>query len=338
MCRFYKIRYLHLHFTDSQLYTLPSDIYPDLSTNGHYYSKETIKEFIDYATLRGVSIIPEIDVPGHSANFHRAYPDVFGNHNIICMSEKSLTAMEALFDELCELFECSEYIHIGGDEASVQNWTTCPDCRNSFKDKGFDVDNMTADELITVMYAEFINRMAKVVQDHGKTPIVWEGFPVEANDLITRDIVVYGWENYYQTTDSLLQAGFTVVNAAWKPLYTVAPKNVSTFDDIVAWNIFTWRAVHPNSPYLNTPLIVEPTDKVIGAQMSCWGDLITTKYPTVNDGLDDEQKLLFSKLPAMAERVWNIDRTLNIGRFRRTFADVSTLFRTFFASINNTHS
>lgn len=338
MCRFYKVRYLHLHFTDSQLYTLPSKAYPNLSSGTYSYSAETIKEFIAYAKLRGVNIIPEIDVPGHSANFHRAYPEVFGNHGIICMSENSLTAMETLFTELCELFEDSDYIHIGGDEASVKNWTTCPNCLQSFRDKGFDVDNMSADELITVMYAEFINRMAKVVQDHGKTPIVWEGFPAEANDLITRDIVVYGWENYYQTTDSLIAAGFNVVNAAWKPMYIVAPKPITTFDDVVNWNIFTWGAVHPNSPYLNTPLVIEPTDQVIGAQMLCWGDLITTQYATVNEGLDDEQRILLTKLPAMSERVWNIDRNLVMKNFRRLYQNVSQVYKTFFEATNNTHS
>jgi len=338
MCRFYKVRYLHLHFTDAQLYTLPSEAYPELSTTGYSYSADDIKEIVAYAKLRGVNIIPEIDVPGHSTNFHRAYPEVFGNHNIICMSETSLTAMETLFTELCELFEDSDYIHIGGDEASTSNWTTCPDCLQSFRDKGFDVDKMSSDELVTVMYAEFINRMAKVVQDHGKTPIVWEGFPASANDLITRDIVVYGWENYYQTTDSLLAAGFNVVNAAWKPMYIVAPKPISSVDEVINWNIFKWGAVHPNSPYLNTPLIIEPTDQVIGAQMLCWGDFITTQYTSVNEGLEHELTIVFDKLPPMIEHVWNVDKRLDADRFYRKADAVDALLQQFFTNIKSSRA
>ena len=66
MCRFYKVKYLHLHFTDDQSYTLPSKAYPKLSTEGRHYTEEEIKGLIAYARSRGVELIPEIDVPGHT--------------------------------------------------------------------------------------------------------------------------------------------------------------------------------------------------------------------------------------------------------------------------------
>ncbi len=87
MCYYDKISILHLHFTDSQSYTLPSDAYPDLPTQGKQYTKEQIRELVDYAQARGVLLMPEIDIPGHCEPFTQAYPKLFGINGIICQHE-----------------------------------------------------------------------------------------------------------------------------------------------------------------------------------------------------------------------------------------------------------
>ena len=89
MCRFYKIKYLHFHFTDDQSYTLPSKAFPKLPTEGRHYTEEEIKGIIAYARSRGVELIPEIDVPGHTSSFAAAYGDIFGRDGIICLAEGS---------------------------------------------------------------------------------------------------------------------------------------------------------------------------------------------------------------------------------------------------------
>ena len=82
MCRFYKVKYLHLHFTDDQSYTLPSRAFPKLPTEGRHYTEEEIKGVIAYAKSRGVQLIPEIDVPGHTTSFAAAYGEIFGRDGI----------------------------------------------------------------------------------------------------------------------------------------------------------------------------------------------------------------------------------------------------------------
>ena len=166
LCRFYKIRYLHLHFTDDQSYTLPSRAYPALSTPNRNYTEDELKGLMAYAKARGVEIIPEIDVPGHTTSFSAAYGDIFGRDGIICLSEESMEAMSTLFFELCELFEGSDYIHMGGDEAVIDRWTTCDKCLNAFQKSGVDVDKyLSSDEtrhdLAELMYATFIKRICE---------------------------------------------------------------------------------------------------------------------------------------------------------------------------------
>lgn len=67
-----------MHFTDNQSYTLPSEIYPKLSTPGRFYTREQIQELVEYANARGVELMPEIDVPGHCISFGEAYGDLLG--------------------------------------------------------------------------------------------------------------------------------------------------------------------------------------------------------------------------------------------------------------------
>ena len=307
MCRFYKIRYLQLHFTDSQLYTLPSKAFPKLSTPGSSYTEEEIKGFIEYARLRGVSLIPEIEAPGHCGIFQAKYPAVFGSDGIICQGAASLEAMEAIFSELCELFEGSEYIHLGGDEANIALWLKCKKCLATYRSADPDFDRRTDDEKLAIMYSGYINRISEVVFRHGMKPIVWEGFPEEANKYVSKDILVYSWENYYQTAPSLLKAGFNIVNASWSPMYIVTPAAYWTPQEIYEWSIYRWKAVHPQSPYNQTPLVIDPDPHVRGGMLLAWGDHLTTNYKKLDKGIQAEQRLIEERVPFLAYNTWNLD-------------------------------
>ena len=306
MCRFFKIRYLQLHFTDAQLWTLPSKEFPHLPTPGKSYTEEEIKSFIEYANLRGVSLIPEIEVPGHSSILQAEYPRIFGTGGIVCQSERSLSAVETLFAECCELFEGSEYIHIGGDEATISLWLQCDKCLETYRKQDPHFIGMTDDEKLAVMYAGFITRVADVVFDHGMTPVVWEGFPAEANEYVSKDILVISWENYYQTTPSLLESGFNVVNASWNPMYIVTPQTHWTANEIYEWNIYTWKAIHPDSPYRETPLVIEPTEQVKGGILLAWGDQLSAMQDP-DPGIKEEQKLIEERIPFLSYNTWNLD-------------------------------
>ncbi len=304
LCRFYKIRYLHLHFTDDQSYTLPSRAFPALSTEGRHYTEAQLRDLIAYAERRGVSLIPEIDVPGHSTSFANGYGDIFGRDGIICLSDESMAGMKVLFTELCELFASSPYIHLGGDEAAIEKWTTCEECLSAMRARGIEPDGMDTHALAQIMYATFIKEICEAILAAGKTPVVWEGFGAEVNHLIPREAVLMSWENFYQTTPSLLEAGFRLVNCSWSPMYIVAPVAHWKPEEVYAWDVYTWHPIHPQSPYLKTGLVVEPTAQIEGGQLLAWGDQIESHYPTVAEGVRAEQALVEERTPALAEKTW----------------------------------
>ena len=337
MCRFYKIKYLHFHFTDDQSYTLPSRAFPKLPTEGRHYTEAEIKGLIAYAKSRGVQLIPEIDVPGHTTSFAAAYGDVFGTDGIICLSKESMAGMATLFRELCELFEDSDYIHLGGDEAAISRWTTCEKCLNAFRRDGVDVDAYLATEkgtkeLSELMYATFIKDICEVILSCGKTPVVWEGFHKSMNHLIPRESVIVSWENFYQTTPELLEAGFRVVNGAWKPMYVVTPVVYWSPEEVYNWNVYTWGAVHPGSPYNKEALHIDPTMQVEGGQLLAWGDQIVVKYPVVAEGVREEQRLIEERTPCLSENVWNRVKPTDWAEFSGRMAQVAELYERFRAN------
>lgn len=334
MCRFYKIKYLQFHFTDDQSYTLPSHAFPKLPTQGRHYTEEELKGLMAYAKSRGVELIPEIDVPGHTTSFANAYGDIFGADGIICQSRASMEAMETIFRELCELFVDSTYIHIGGDEAAIMKWTTCEKCLNAFREDGVDVDTYLATEegtkaLSQLMYATFIKRICEVVLDCGKTPVVWEGFAAEVNHLIPREAVIMSWENYYQTTPSLRDAGFRLVNCSWSPMYVVTPAAYWKPEEVYNWDVYTWHPVHPGSPYRKTGLVIEPTEQVEGGQLLAWGDHIESHFPTVAEGVREEQRLIEERTPALSENTWNRVKQSDWAEFSARMERVAALYEAF---------
>ena len=334
LCRFYKVKYLHLHFTDDQSYTLPSKAYPLLSTDGRHYTEAEIRGVIAYAKSRGVELIPEIDVPGHTTSFAAAYGDIFGRDGIICLSEESMAGMATLFTELCDLFADSEYIHLGGDEAVIARWTTCDKCLSAFRARGVDVDAYLATEagtkeLSELMYATFLKEICEVILSRGKTPVVWEGFHKDMNHLIPKESVIVSWENLYQTTPELLEAGFRVVNGAWKPMYVVTPVVYWSPEEVYSWDVYTWGATHPGSPYNQNPLRIEPTMQVEGGQLLAWGDRIMENYPNVAEGVREEQRLMEERTPCLSENVWNRVKPTDWQEFSGRLAQVAELYETF---------
>lgn len=325
LCRFFKIRYLHLHFTDDQSYTLPSRAYPALSTPDRSYTEEELKGLMAYAKARGVALIPEIDVPGHCTSFAEGYGDIFGRAGIISQSEASMEAMETIFGELCDLFSDSEYIHMGGDEAAIAKWTEDQGTLDAFRTRGVDVDGMDKQTLSEYLYAAFIARICEKITACGKTPVVWEGFHESVNHMIPKNAVVMSWENFYQTTPSLQKAGFRLINCSWAPMYVVTPVAHWSLNEVYDWSIYKWRPVHPGSPYIHTGLEIEPTKQVEGGQLLAWGDHIPTRYENINDGVQAEFDLMAERAPALAENTWNIQKRCDFEAFTRRLDHVDHL-------------
>ena len=152
--------------------------------------------------------------------------------------------------------------------------------------------------------------------------MAWEGFSAAVNDYVTRDLQLMSWENFYQTTPSLLDAGFTIVNSSWIPMYIVTPVAYWSPEEVFNWDIYSWRPMHPGSPYKDRTLRVEDKNpRVIGGQLLAWGDAIAANCPNLADGIAAERELVAERAPMLAENTWNRQK-------RRDYADVRAAYQT----------
>jgi len=329
VCFMLKLPFLHLHFIDDQRYTLPSKVFPEISTKVQSYTFDEIKELNEYAAQRGVTIIPEFEAPGHAASFVRAYPEVFANKiegdsptittesgvvvkatSLVCAGKSAcMDGIRALLTEICEMFPDSPYIHIGGDEANIAVWDYCDECKKYMKDNGI--------EDVYDLYAEFDARVAQTVLDLGRTPIVWEGFSAKGAHRIPKETIVIAWESYYNLAPDLLEQGFNIINASWQPLYIV-PSTTKRWgvDEIMEWNVHEWQHWWDNSAAKLNPIHVEPTDRVLGAQLCSW----ECTY-------EQEINRVMENCTALSERTWNTFRTQTMYDFKKSEQAVCGVIR-----------
>lgn len=147
---------------------LPTAYGPD-GRYGGFYTQEDIREVVAYANMLHITIVPEIEMPGHSASAILAYPELacqgVGDANVFCAGQDaSFDFMEGVLTEVFELFP-SKYIHIGGDEVKMDYWTHCDKCQARMKSEG-----MTN---VTQLQSYFIKRIEKFVNAHGRSLIGW---------------------------------------------------------------------------------------------------------------------------------------------------------------------
>lgn len=329
ICFLYKIKYLHLHFVDNFICSLPSKEYPKLSTPGKHYTFEQIKELCEYAKTRGVVLIPEYEGPGHAEQFTEKYPDIFANvfedddkgkvmltetgtkikaHGLMCVgSQRAQKAMEKLILEICEMFPDAPYIHLGGDEANIKLWEECSVCREYMKANHI--------ENVKQLYADYLSRMANLCLRCGKIPIVWEGFPKEYAKDIPRETVVIAWESYYNDAEQLLRDGFRIINASWQPLYIV-PSVTERWNptDIMKWNVYNWQHWWKNSKAYLNPIHVAPTENVLGGMLCAWEQTYEREINSV-----------IENLAAVSERLWSVERVCDDEEFLGKLSKVTFL-------------
>ena len=312
LAAFYKINYLQLHLSDDQSFTFPSEKYPKLATPDRPYSKDDFRDLVEYAKVRGIIIIPELDVPGHSRQFVELYPEIFGVNNkllqinpsksnvINIANEEVYNAIEDIIGEIIDVFDTSPFFHIGGDEANLSLYENVPEVINFMKknDLGTDVHEL---------FRYFIVRMNEIVKKHGKKMFLWEGFRREGKIEIPRDIIVFEFETMYHLPGDLIEDGFSVVNTSWTPLYLVnggvkqprARRAMWSPEKIYSWNIWRWEHWWEKTPAYKKPIQLEKTDQIIGGQMCSWEQAGSAEIPTLR-----------KRLPVFVERVWNNESRL----------------------------
>ncbi len=197
----YKLNRLHLHLTDAAGWRLEIKRYPRLTdfaawrpamnwkewwtapggrkycdathpqASGGYYTQEEVKELLQYAAQRHITLVPEIEMPSHSEEVLAAYPSLSCTgqpyvHADFCVgNEDVFTFLENVLTEVMELFP-SEYIHVGGDEAGKQAWKSCPKCQQRMKEEGLkDVDELQS---------YLIHRIEMFLNKHGRKLLGWD--------------------------------------------------------------------------------------------------------------------------------------------------------------------
>ncbi len=319
LCSLYKIRYLHLHFCDSKLFTMPSEAFPKMNVPGQFYTREQIARLNAYASARNVVLIPEFECPGHAQQMCRAYPEIFSDRNpdgsvmmgysdILCAgSDAAWKGTQTLLRELIALFPDAPYIHIGGDEANLSRWEKCPVCEAYMREHGI------AD--VHELYSDYVARVTDFVLAEGKIPMVWEGFPKKGAEKISRDVIVFAWESMYHMAYDLLEEGFRIINASWQPLYIVPSYNRRWgAPEILAWNVYNWQNWNPKAEAHLNPITVAPTENVLGAMLCAW-----------EQTYEEEIAFVMENLIAMCERTWTLQRKLSDDEYLQAFRKLKSI-------------
>ena len=205
LCRLYKIRYLHVHISDDQLFMFPSTKFPQVGRGNREFARfeprskpriepytlEELKDLERFSQVRGVHIVPEMDLPGHSGRLVRDAPDVFafpGNGSTVNIaSPGTLEAVTTLLNEVMDVFRGTPYVHLGADEVGLSGLDRTPEYREARKRLG----NIRSPH---DLYCKFVRDIHGVVAVRGKKAIVWEeAWNAGGAYPLPRDAVVMVW-------------------------------------------------------------------------------------------------------------------------------------------------
>lgn len=277
MLWFHRANVLHLHLSDDQLFSWPSRAFPRLQSATAGWTRQDFVELEAYARARGVLIVPELDVPGHSTILRREYPEVFGTTPTELASLPGARAgLEILLGELLEVFRSTPWVHVGGDEA-------------------YGVPEQDQRDLI--------NHLAGWLRERGRRAVVWEGPRLgRGAEAVDRDVLHMAWRTVNVPAQAYLDAGYQVVNAAWDPLYVVDhyPRTMVTAVDVArcfAWEPTRFGHVDPGMAPFAAPHRARPDEDLLGFCMPWWEGRPEWLLP-----------LCLPRFAAVAEAAWDLER------------------------------
>lgn len=223
---YYKMNVLHLHLTDDQGWRVEIKQYPKLtdvgswrteadgSRYGGFYTQEQIRDFVEYAQERHITIIPEIEMPGHSLAALAACPElacadgpfevasewgVF--KDVYCAGdEQTFEFLENVLTEVMELFP-GQYIHVGGDESPKFRWEHCAECQKRMADEGLQDEHE--------LQSYFIQRIEKFLQANGRQLIGWDEI-LEGG--LSSSAMVQSWQSMKGGIDAAKHGNYAVMS------------------------------------------------------------------------------------------------------------------------------
>ena len=320
----YKLNRFHWHLTDDQGWRIEIRSYPllsqiscwregtmvghDFSSNdgiryGGYYTQEQIREVVAYAAERGITVVPEIDLPGHMLAALSAYPELgctggpyvtwtrWGVSNqVLCAGKESTFAfLEAVLAEVAELFP-GEYIHIGGDECPKDEWKTCPDCQARIRELGLHGnDRFTAEQYLQNYVTK---RVQAFLATLGKKIIGWD-------EILEGELAPGATVMSWRGTTGAIQAAAEGFDAILTPVshcyfdYRQAEDPAGepdSFDGVV-----TLEKIYSLDPLEG----VDPAQAhhILGVQANLWTEYISTP--------EHLEYMLLPRLLALSEVQWS---------------------------------
>ncbi|MCX2451726.1 beta-N-acetylhexosaminidase [Pedobacter sp. PLR] len=328
----HKLNYFHWHLTDDHGWRIEIKKHPRLTTvgawrdgsiiglypgkgndkirHGGYYTQTEVKEVIKYAADRYITIIPEIEMPGHSMAVLAAYPElsttpklskkvaetwgIFNKfNNVLLPSEQTFNFLEEVLTEVMALFP-SPYIHIGGDECSKIWWKQSAFSQQLIKEKGLKDENG--------LQSYFIHRIEKFVNSKGKTIIGWDEI---LDGGLAPNAIVMSWRGE--------KGGIAAAKQKHKVIMT--PENFMYFnhsqflkdDSLTAARFLPLADVYNYEP---VPAVLTPAEAryIWGAQGNLWTEYITNPAKV--------EYMLFPRLDALSEVLWSPKSKRNFPAFQ----------------------
>ncbi|MEO5501444.1 MAG: beta-N-acetylhexosaminidase [Ginsengibacter sp.] len=323
----YKMNVFHWHLTDNQGWRLEIKKYPKLTSvgawrmekpgavffqkdstlkekekrYGGFYTQKEAREIVAYAKDRNITVIPEIDIPGHSEAALAAYPqfscrqqpqivtNAYGSppgasDNYCPANDSTFTFLENILTEVMDIFP-SKYIHIGGDEVDKTEWKNDPKCQALIKEK-----NLKDEE---GLQSYFIHRIAEFLEHHGKTIIGWDE---TLQGGLAPNAVVQSWRGI-KGGITAAQLHHDVIMSPSNPLYFNRYQGDPKTEPLAAkWSINTLQKVFEYNPI---PIELNSADGkyILGAEGAIW-----TEFFKTNDYL---QYMLLPRLLALSEITWS---------------------------------
>ena len=312
-----KMNRLHLHLTDAAGWRIEVESYPRLSNYaawriphtwkewwngdrgfveqgtegayGGYLTKAEARELVAYAADRYITIIPEIEMPGHSDEVIAAYPELGCSHKPerqgdLCIGkEATFEMMQAILDEIIEIFP-SEYIHIGGDEAGKGSWKECEDCQRRMKEEGLE----SVDELQSYM----IHRIEEYLNARGRQIIGWDEI-LEGG--LAPNATVMSWRGE-EGGLAAAAAGHKVVMSPHGYCYIDAPQDAPYSQPESIGGYLSLEKVYSYDP---APATMDNAvaQYIMGVQANLWAEYIVTD--------DHYEHMLWPRAIAIAEIGWS---------------------------------
>lgn len=335
----YKFNRLHLHLTDAEGWRMEIKRYPRLTDSvayrpindwrtwydtgkpycskddprayGGYYTQDQLRDLVAYAAERGITVVPEIEMPGHSNEVMTAYPELSCTHephtqaDYCAGSIATYDFLENVLKEVMDVFP-SHYIHVGGDEAAKKAWPACPLCQAKMRELG----TTSVEDL----QAYLITRMGQFLNEHGRQLVGWD--EVIAGDL-SKNTTVMVWRGTNRAHEAI-KHGYDVVLSPGAYCYLDHYQDAPQLQRPAIGGYLPLEKVYSYIPGEDLP---EAERKLItGVQGNLWTEHVTTT--------DHVEQMLWPRALALAEIGWNGTEKKDYKEFRsRALTQVGRLSR-----------